>query len=545
MAEPRRPSKKKAAPRAADGLRRPRAADELRRPLSADELRRQAEERLDGLSAASSAAPSSAPVPEELAAAVHELRVHQIELEMQNEELRGAQLALETQREKYFELFDLAPVGYLTLSDKGIVGDANLTAAHLLGVERRLLVGRPFSAFVLAADQDAYYLHLRELGKTGAPQSCELRLQRIDADPFWARLEGRPPGDADGEPLQHHLTFSDVHARVLAEEALREAEWKFRALFENGPIGVAYHRMLYDDSGVPIDYYFIDANDRYLELTGVDPRGKTVTQAFPGIEQDPFDWIGTFGRVARTGEPIRFEQYLQPNDRWYDCVGYQYEPDHFVAAFVEITARKQAEEALARGAAQLREQLHDTVKAMGAIIGLRDPYTAAHERRVAALAAAIAVEMGLGEEAREGLAFAGEVHDIGKIGIPAEILSKPSALSEIEFSLIKQHPQTGRELLGDIRFRQPVAGIVAQHHERQDGSGYPAGLQGDEIMLEARILAVADVVEAMASHRPYRAALGLEAALAEVSAGAGTRYDDEAVAACKRVFGRGFAFSEA
>ena len=112
-------------------------------------------------------------------------------------------------------------------------------------------------------------------------------------------------------------------------------------------------------------------------------------------------------------------------------------------------------------------------------------------------------------------------------------------------TLVKQHPQAGRELLGAIRFRQPVAEIVGQHHERQDGSGYPDGLKGDEIMLEARILAVADVVEAMASHRPYRAALGLEAALAEVRGGAGTRYDGDVVAACERVFAQGFAFSEA
>jgi len=210
----------------------------------------------------------------------------------------------------------------------------------------------------------------------------------------------------------------------------------------------------------------------------------------------------------------------------------------------ELNERKQVEEALARSARELREQLHDTVQAMGAITGLRDPYTAAHERRVTGLAAAIAAELGLDDEAREGLAFAGEVHDIGKIGVPAEILSKPAALTEMEFALIKQHSEAGRELLGAIHFRQPVAEIVAQHHERQDGSGYPAGLRGDEIMPEARILAVADVVEAMASHRPYRPALGLDAALAEVRSGAGTRYDADAVAACERVFERGFVFTE-
>jgi two-component system CheB/CheR fusion protein len=144
------------------------------------------------------------------------------------------------------------------------------------------------------------------------------------------------------------IWFVDITEIKKTEAELLEAEWKFKALFEKGPIAVAYHEMVYDSSGNPIDYRFIHANDTYLQLTGVDPRGKLVTQAFPGIEVDPFDWIATFGRVAMTGEEIRFEQHLKANDRWYDCVAYRYKPDHFVAAFLETTARKQAEAALAR-----------------------------------------------------------------------------------------------------------------------------------------------------------------------------------------------------
>ena len=153
--------------------------------------------------------------------------------------------------------------------------------------------------------------------------------------------------------------------RLQVEEALKESEWKFRALFENGPIGVAYHQMIYDSAGKPVDYYFLDANASYRELTGVDPRGKTVTQAFPGIENDPFDWIGTFGRVARSGEPVRLEQYLQSNQRWYDCVAYQYKPDHFVVAFLEITKRKQTERLLQASLSEkesLLQEIHHRVK---------------------------------------------------------------------------------------------------------------------------------------------------------------------------------------
>jgi len=157
------------------------------------------------------------------------------------------------------------------------------------------------------------------------------------------------------------LNYQDITARVEASEALVEAEWKFRALFEEGPIGVAYHRMIYDNQGRPVDYFFIDANEKYIELTGVNPKGKLVTQAFPGIEKSPFDWIGTFGQVAKTGESVRFEQYLEVNDRWYDCVGYQYAPDHFVAAFLEITDRKRAE----KGLQQMTDRLTLATKAGG------------------------------------------------------------------------------------------------------------------------------------------------------------------------------------
>jgi signal transduction histidine kinase/ABC-type amino acid transport substrate-binding protein/CheY-like chemotaxis protein len=159
---------------------------------------------------------------------------------------------------------------------------------------------------------------------------------------------------AEEDLLEHKDKLQQQNEELqMAEEELRsqndellDAEWKFRALFDNGPIGVAYHSMIYDEAGNPVDYFFIDANDNFITLTGVDPRNKTVTQAFPGIKKDQFDWIGTFGRVAKTGETIHFEQYLQFNNRWYDLVAYQYKPDHFVASFVEITKRKQAEEQL-------------------------------------------------------------------------------------------------------------------------------------------------------------------------------------------------------
>jgi HD-GYP domain-containing protein (c-di-GMP phosphodiesterase class II) len=185
---------------------------------------------------------------------------------------------------------------------------------------------------------------------------------------------------------------------------------------------------------------------------------------------------------------------------------------------------------------QLQSNLEGTVRAMAAILEMRDPYTAGHQARVADLAAAIARQIGLPDEQAHAIHLAGVVHDLGKIQIPAEILSKPGRLLDIEFSLIKTHPQAGYDILKDIDFPWPIAQMVLQHHERLDGSGYPQGLKGEAIMLEARILCVADVVEAISAHRPYRPGMGTEVALDEITRNSGTLYDPQVVEACLALF---------
>lgn len=171
---------------------------------------------------------------------------------------------------------------------------------------------------------------------------------------------------------------------------------------------------------------------------------------------------------------------------------------------------------------------------------IKDQYTAGHQKRVAILADEIARKMHLSQDDLNVLSFASRLHDIGKLFIPADILNKPGRLNEIEWALIKNHPDEGYKILKEIHFGLPVAEIVRQHHERVDGSGYPRGLKDGEIMLGARILAVADVVEAVSSHRPYRPALGLEMALEEIKSGVGTKYDEEAVKGCLELFSSGF-----
>lgn len=195
-------------------------------------------------------------------------------------------------------------------------------------------------------------------------------------------------------------------------------------------------------------------------------------------------------------------------------------------------------------AQRVRDILEESIQAIVNTVEMRDPYTAGREKRVSELTTAIAKELGLADDRIHGLRLAASVHDLGKIRVPAEILAKPGELTNIEFQLIQGHPEAGRDIVKDIRFPWPIADLVWQHHERLDGSGYPRGLKGDEILLEARILAVADVVEAMTSHRPYRPALGIDAALREIERGKGISLDVVAVDTCLKLFREGrFAFS--
>jgi len=201
-----------------------------------------------------------------------------------------------------------------------------------------------------------------------------------------------------------------------------------------------------------------------------------------------------------------------------------------------IAERKQALQQLQQSREKMQETLNDTVQVLASAVETRDPYTAGHQRRVAELACAIAVVMGLTPNQIEGLRVMGCLHDIGKIAVPAEILCKPGKISEMEFNIIKLHPQAGHDIVKAIKFPWPVGQGILQHHERLNGSGYPQGLHDHNIMLEAKILAVSDVVEAMTSFRPYRPALGIEKALEEIIQNNGRLYDPEVVDTCLTIY---------
>lgn len=209
----------------------------------------------------------------------------------------------------------------------------------------------------------------------------------------------------------------------------------------------------------------------------------------------------------------------------------------------DISERLEAEAQHQKSALELQEALVQTIQAISIAMEKRDPYTAGHQQRVTHLAVAIAQQMGLSAKQIEGVSLGSLIHDIGKIYVPAEILTRPGRISKEEFAIIKSHPMVGYDIVKDVKFPWPVAEMVRQHHERLDGSGYPDGLKGDQIALEAKIIAVADVVEAMASHRPYRPGLGQDAALSEIKNNQGKTYEKEVVSACVALFEeKGFVF---
>ena len=241
---------------------------------------------------------------------------------------------------------------------------------------------------------------------------------------------------------------------------------------------------------------------------------------------------------------IHFDDYYPISDRWIEVNIYPAQEGLFLYAR-DVTARYKTQEELRQGVAKLQRSLDGFVRAMSLAVDIRDPYTAGHQRRVSTLAARIARQMGQSPAQIEGIRVAGLLHDIGKIAVPAEILSRPGTLTPPEISLIQAHAQIGYNILKDIEFDAPVALVALQHHERLDGSGYPQQLRGSDILPESRLLAVADVVEAMSSHRPYRAALGLPAALEEILQNRDVLYDPVVVDACLELFrANGFDFEQ-
>jgi PAS domain S-box-containing protein len=338
---------------------------------------------------------------------------------------------------------------------------------------------------------------------------------------------------ADGRRIAMSIA-ADVTERHRAERALRESEERFRALVEQSLAGI----YIVDNARL------IYANPRTAQIFGYLPQeiiDKPVSELVA-----PEDRELVRGNIARriSGEVPSLQYTFRGLRKDGSIVNLGVHGSRaiigdrpvVIGVMQDITDKLRAEAQISDYVARLERSIMGTVDAVSRMVEMRDPYTSGHERRVGQLAAAIARELGFSDDSAHGLEITGYVHDIGKITVPAEILSKPGKLSAIEFEMVKTHAEQGYQILKDVDFPWPVAEIVRQHHERMDGSGYPRGLKGEEILLEARILAVADVVESMATHRPYRPSLGIDAALAEIERNSGRSYDPRVAQACLRLF---------
>jgi len=362
-------------------------------------------------------------------------------------------------------------------------------------------------------------------------------MRRKDGTTVWTEVKVSLIRDESNRPAGILGVTRDIAKRKMAEDRVRESEERLKDLI----FSIADWVWEVDENGV-----YTYSSQRGFDLFGKSPEeiiGKTPFDFMPPDEAERVAAI--FSEIVANKAPINdLENWnvgingtricLLTNgvpilDKEGNLKGYR-------GVDKDITQRKLSEEMLAESHKKLRAALGAVINTLVVTLEARDPYTAGHQKRVADLARAIGAEMGLEGERLEGLWMAGTIHDIGKISVPAEILSKPSRLSPTQMTLIREHSQAGRDILKDVEFPWPIAEIIHQHHERLDGTGYPRGLKGNEIHLKARILAVADTVEAMATHRPYRPALGIDAALDEIARGKGVVYDPDAADACLRLF---------
>jgi PAS domain S-box-containing protein/putative nucleotidyltransferase with HDIG domain len=347
--------------------------------------------------------------------------------------------------------------------------------------------------------------------------------------------------------VERELREADVRReKKLADEALREEEEKLRIITASAGDAV----MMIDNNGVIT--FWNKAAEKMFGYTHDEATGRELHKLIVP-EKYRQDFVTGFKTFRETGQGRVIGSTLELEGRRKDGTTFFTEHTissvnikgkwHAIGVARDITERKKAEEKLNQSYKKLRKTLEDTAFALSFTVEKRDPYIAGHQRRVTVIACAVAAEMGFSEHQVEGIRIAGLLHDIGKIAISSDILSKPGKISAIEFELIKTHVQVGYDILKDIDFPWPIAQMVFQHHERMNGSGYPQGLSNDEILPEARILGVADVVEAMVSHRPYRAALGIDAALEEISQKRGVIYDAGVVDTCIKLFReKGFKF---
>jgi PAS domain S-box-containing protein/putative nucleotidyltransferase with HDIG domain len=416
---------------------------------------------------------------------------------------------------------------------------ANNAAAKSVSMMPSQLVGRYCYEIWHNRDSPCLGCPVEDAIKRGQPHLGEIT---IPDGRIWM-VRGYPVRDENNEIIGAVEVVLDITIIKQAEEALQKSEAKYKTLTDN--INVGIYRNTVGPKGK-----FIEANPAIVKMFGYGSKDDFLAINVADLYQKPED-RKRFNEKMLTYGFVRNEELMLKKKDGIPLAGsvsaVAVKDDtgnikYYDGIIEDITERKRAEQELKESYHTLKKILDGTVNALASTTEKRDPYTAGHQHRVTQLACAIAEEMGLPAEQIEAIRVAGIVHDLGKIYVAAEILSKPIRLKDIEMALVKAHCKAGYDILKTIEFPWPIADIVYQHHERLDGSGYPQGLRGDYILLEAKILAVADVVEAMSSHRPYRSALSLEEALDEIKKNRAILYEPEVVDTCLRVFEKGFEF---
>jgi len=375
----------------------------------------------------------------------------------------------------------------------------------------------------------------RQQGKV-VPRDYELKIITKNGAEKWVSLTGNKIQYEDKPTAL--ISVTDITERKQAEKELHKSEEKYRSLVENAREGIFQSTA---------EGHHITVNQAFANILGYESPEEviaTITDISHQVYVHPDDRIKILQIIEKEGSVKGYEAEFYKKDgskTWVSINMHAVRDEeghllYYQGIDQDVTEKKNMETERQQNIERLKKSLGATINAMAVTVETRDPYTAGHQRRVADLALAISVEMNLKREQIDSIRMASMIHDIGKISIPSEILSKPSKLTNLEFDLIKTHSQSGYDILKDIEFPWPLADFVLQHHERMNGSGYPRNLKGDEIFLEALIMAVADVVEAMASYRPYRPALGIELALEEIEKNKGILYDDAVVNACLKLF---------
>jgi PAS domain S-box-containing protein len=472
-------------------------------------------------------------------------------------ELQMSREKLSTLEKRYEYMVQNSPDFIYTLDDKGNFTYINESSKNILGYEKDELLRKHYSNIVYPEDiEKAKYVFNERRAGSRDSKVTKLRLKRQSTNgrgnsSKYIIVELKAKGIYDKPIKEKDKIFigtqgiaKDVSAYLQVEESLKIQRICFRQLFNNSHEAIVIldnqdniidanksFEKLFNYSSVELKnnniHQLIAPENLYDESKSIS--SSAITNGFTEIEST---------RMRKNGIPVDVSIFAYP-------VIYNNKTIAVYHIYKETVQVNRSGLEVEKTVSKLRKAMGGIIDAMVSTVEVRDPYTAGHQQRVSDLARAIAQEMGMTEEEIDGIRMAGTLHDLGKVNIPAEILSKPGHLSDIEFSLIKMHPRVAFDILKEIDFPWPIADMVHQHHERIDGSGYPQGLTGKEILLSGKILTVADVVEAIASHRPYRPALGIKTALDEIYVKRGVYYEPSVVDACIRLFEENrFKFSD-